>query len=56
MEKEKSFESDYKDFLELLNKHKVKYLIVGAYATMLHTEKPRATKDIDIWLGKAVGK
>jgi len=41
--------SDYKDLLRILNKHKVKYLIVGAYAVIYYTE-PRYTKDIDIWV------
>lgn len=41
--------SDYKGLLKLLNKHKVRYLIVGAYAVIYYTE-PRYTKDIDIWV------
>lgn len=41
--------SDYKDLLNILNKHKVKYLIVGAYAVIYYTE-PRYTKDFDIWI------
>ncbi len=41
--------SDYKDLLRILNKHKVKYLIVGAYAVIYYVE-PRYTKDIDIWV------
>lgn len=41
--------SDYKELLEALNKHKVKYLIVGAYAVIYYTE-PRYTKDIDLWI------
>lgn len=41
--------SDYRDLLSILNKHKVKYLIVGAYAVIYYTE-PRYTKDIDIWI------
>jgi hypothetical protein len=32
-----------------LNGHKVRYLIVGAYAVIFYTE-PRYTKDIDIWI------
>lgn len=38
---------DYEDLLKLLNKHKVKYCIIGAYALAFHA-KPRYTKDIDI--------
>ena len=41
--------SDYIDLLRILNKHKVKYLIVGAYAVIYYTE-PRYTKDLDIWV------
>jgi len=40
-------EKDYEEFLKLLNKHKVKYCIVGAYAVALYGY-PRYTKDIDI--------
>lgn len=40
---------DYRDLLRLLNKHKVQYLIVGAYAVIYYTE-PRYTKDLDIWI------
>lgn len=41
--------SDYKDLLRLLNKHKIRYLIVGAYAVIYYTE-PRYTKDMNIWI------
>lgn len=41
--------SDYKDLLKLLNRHKARYLIVGAYAVIYYTE-PRYSKDIDIWV------
>ena len=40
---------DFKEFIELLNKNKVKYLIVGGYAVAFHGH-PRYTKDIDIWI------
>lgn len=40
---------DYKDLLRILNRHKVRYLIVGAYAVIYYTE-PRYTKDLDIWI------
>ena len=42
-------EKDYEEFLELLNKHNVKYCIVGAFALAFHAE-PRYTKDMDIWV------
>ena len=38
---------DYKELLSALNAHGVKYLVVGAYAVLIHAQ-PRATKDIDI--------
>ena len=41
-----------KDHLELLcalNDHEVKYLVVGGYATGIHSE-PRATKDLDVYI------
>lgn len=44
---------DYKDLLKLLNKHKVKYLIAGAYAVIYYTE-PRFTKDLDIWVSPRI--
>jgi hypothetical protein len=40
---------DFKEFLELLNKNKVKYLVVGGYAIAFHGY-PRYTKDIDVWI------
>ena len=40
---------DYRDLLKILNRHKVRYLIVGAYAVTYYTE-PRYTKDLDIWI------
>ncbi|MCB4791314.1 MAG: hypothetical protein LHV68_05445 [Elusimicrobia bacterium] len=50
MEKEKPAEQDYLDFIECLNKHKVDYLIIGAYAVIKHTKISRYTKDIDFWI------
>ena len=41
--------SDYRDLLRCLNAEGVKYLIVGGYAVMIHSE-PRFTKDLDIWV------
>jgi hypothetical protein len=35
-------EKDFEEFIELLNKHKVKYLVVGAYALAYYAE-PRNT-------------
>ena len=39
---------DYKDLFRTLNAHKVKYLVIGAYAVTFYTE-PRFTKDLDVW-------
>ena len=38
---------DFKELLSILNEHRVKYLVVGAYAVAIHAQ-PRATKDLDI--------
>lgn len=38
---------DYKELWKILNKHKVKYLVIGAYAVIYYTE-PRYTKDLDM--------
>lgn len=38
---------DYEEFLESLNAHDVRYLVVGAHAVAFHA-RPRATKDLDI--------
>jgi hypothetical protein len=38
---------DFKELLSALNAHRVKYLVVGAYAVSIHAQ-PRATKDLDI--------
>ena len=40
---------DFTDFVELLNKHKVEYMVVGGYALGFHGE-PRTTGDMDIWI------
>lgn len=43
---------DFKELLFVLNKHKVKYLVVGAYAVGYHAQ-PRATKDLDVLIQPA---
>jgi len=40
---------DFKEFIELLNKNNVNYLLVGGYAVGYHS-RPRYTEDIDIWI------
>jgi len=41
--------ADFKEFLRLLNAHKVEYLLIGGYAVGYHGY-PRATADMDIWV------
>jgi hypothetical protein len=38
---------DFKDLIELLNKHKARYLVIGGYAVGAHAQ-PLVTKDLDI--------
>jgi len=40
---------DFKEFLRLLNAHKVEYLLIGGYA-VAYFGYPRATADMDIWI------
>ena len=40
---------DLKEFIELLNSHNVKYVIVGGYAVAFHGH-PRTTGDIDLFI------
>ncbi len=40
---------DFEDFVKLLNKYNVEYMIVGGYALAFHG-KPRHTGDLDIWI------
>ena len=42
-------EKDFEEFIELLNYHKVKYLIIGAFALSYYTY-PRHTGDIDFFI------
>jgi len=42
---------DFKEFLQLLNAHKVEYLLVGGYAVGFHGY-PRATVDMDVWVAR----
>lgn len=44
-----SLNSDFKELLSILNEKQAKYLVVGGYAVIEHTE-PRYTKDLDIWI------
>jgi len=40
---------DFEDMLELLEKHQVRYVIIGGLAFIYHA-KPRYTKDMDLWV------
>lgn len=41
---------DFKELLAAFNAEQVKFLIIGGYAVIKHTE-PRYTKDLDLWIG-----
>jgi hypothetical protein len=43
---------DFEDFVKLLNKHQVDYMVVGGYALAFHG-KPRHTGDLDIWINRS---
>lgn len=40
---------DFEDLLQMLRKHRVRYLIIGGLAFIYHA-KPRYTKDMDLWI------
>lgn len=40
---------DFREFVQLLNAHSVRYLVVGGYAVAFHGH-PRYTKDLDLWI------
>ncbi|QTA79149.1 Uncharacterized protein dnl_14030 [Desulfonema limicola] len=44
---------DFEDILILLEKHDVRYLIIGGLAFIFHA-KPRYTKDMDIWIDSRI--
>jgi hypothetical protein len=41
--------SDFSDLLKLMDQFQVRFLVVGGYAVIRHTE-PRFTKDLDLWI------
>jgi len=47
MKRKIKLEKDILDFVELCNKHEVRYLVIGGYAVSIHGH-PRSTKDIDV--------
>lgn len=44
-----TLDKDFEEFVFLLNKHAIDYMIVGGYALAFHG-KPRHTGDLDIWI------
>jgi hypothetical protein len=46
----KQLPDDFKEFIQCLNKHEVRYLLVGGWAVGIYGN-PRATKDIDFLIG-----
>lgn len=44
-------QADFRDFLSLLNAHRVEYLLIGGYAVGYHGY-PRATVDLDVWIAR----
>lgn len=47
------FNPDFKDFLNILLKNKVDYILVGGYAVILHGYV-RSTGDMDLWVRKNI--
>lgn len=46
------FNEDFRDFLISLNKHEVRYILVGGFAVILHGYS-RTTGDMDIWVERS---
>ena len=44
-----TLDQDFEDFVFLLNKYEVSYMIIGGYALAFHG-RPRHTGDLDIWI------
>lgn len=40
---------DFREFIQSLNAHNVRYLVIGGFAVAIHGH-PRYTKDLDVWL------
>lgn len=43
------FLTEHKNFLSILNKHKVEFMLIGGYAVIIYGYE-RGTADMDIWL------
>ncbi len=48
----KIFFEDFEDFIRLLTKYEVEYLVVGGYAVSVYS-RPKNTEDIDIWINSS---
>lgn len=46
------FDQNFIDFIVLLNNYRVRYLVVGGYAVVVHGF-PRYTGDMDIWIERS---
>jgi len=46
---------DFEEFFALLNKHQVRYVVVGGYAYAIYAQ-PRYTKDLDIFYENTLGE
>ncbi len=46
------FNSDFRDFINSLNKHGAKYMLVGGYSVVLHGYS-RTTGDMDLWVERS---
>src|SRR5262245_36129026 len=51
MKKVQRLNEDYREFIALLNSHRVKFLIVGGISFGFHAQ-PRYTKDLDVWISR----
>ena len=45
------FKEDFRDFIQQLNNHDVRYILVGGYSVILHGYT-RTTGDMDIWVDR----
>ena len=46
------FNTDFRDFITSLNKHGVKYILIGGYSVILHGYS-RTTGDMDLWVERS---
>ena len=44
-----TLQKDFKEFIKLLNKNNVRYIVIGGYAVVYHGYV-RSTNDIDMWI------